>query len=104
MIVLGSWALLNIGSGIIGQGQTAAEQQHFYRMNTIWGGVNLLLAVSAIFPVKGSGGQPAGNFPKTSYNGKAVSIQYSIGSGLCCFWLVHPRTWQPVYRVKERIV
>jgi hypothetical protein len=44
MVVLGSWALLNIGSGIIGQRQTTGEQQHFHRMNIFWGGVNLILA------------------------------------------------------------
>ena len=44
MAVLGSWAVLNIGSGLIGQANTSGRQRQFYKTNIIWGGVNLLLA------------------------------------------------------------
>jgi hypothetical protein len=44
MAVLGSWALLNIGSGLVAKGNSNGRQKQFYKTNVIWGGVNLLLA------------------------------------------------------------
>ena len=45
MIVLGSWAALNIASGFIIAGQTQGEAKYFWRMNAYWNLVNGGLAV-----------------------------------------------------------
>src|ERR1700675_3789782 len=45
MIVLGSWAALNIASGFIIAGQTQGEAKYFWRMNAYWNFVNGGLAV-----------------------------------------------------------
>jgi hypothetical protein len=45
MVVLGSWAALNIASGFIIAGQTQGEAKYFWRMNAYWNLVNGGLAV-----------------------------------------------------------
>ena len=45
MITLGSWAVLNIGSGFILAGQTQGEARYFWQMNAYWNLVNGGLAV-----------------------------------------------------------
>ena len=45
MIVLGSWAALNIASGFIIAGQTQGEAKYFWQMNAYWNLVNGGLAV-----------------------------------------------------------
>ena len=45
MIVLGSWAALNIGSGFIIAGQTQGEAKYFWQMNAYWNLINGGLAV-----------------------------------------------------------
>ncbi|MFO0598726.1 MAG: hypothetical protein U0228_39685 [Myxococcaceae bacterium] len=46
MWVLGGWAALNIGSGIIGAAVTPNEQWRFFHLgNAVWNGVNLALAI-----------------------------------------------------------
>jgi hypothetical protein len=40
-VVLGSWALINIGAGLVGKANASGEQRQFHRANAIWGGVNL---------------------------------------------------------------
>lgn len=40
-VVLGSWALINIGTGLIGRANSSGEQRQFHRANAVWGGVNL---------------------------------------------------------------
>jgi hypothetical protein len=45
MIVLGSWAALNIASGFIIAGQAQGEAKYFWRMNAYWNLVNGGLAV-----------------------------------------------------------
>jgi hypothetical protein len=49
MIVLGSWAALNIASGFIIAGQTQGEAKYFWRMNAYWNIVNGGLAVMGYF-------------------------------------------------------
>src|SRR5579864_5265058 len=45
MIVLGSWAVLNIASGFIIAGQTQGEAKYFWQMNAYWNLINGGLAV-----------------------------------------------------------
>ena len=49
LTVLGSWAVLNIGTGFIGQANTSGVQKHFHKTNIVWGGANLLLAGIGFF-------------------------------------------------------
>jgi hypothetical protein len=44
MITLGSWALVNIGTGFPIAGSTSGETRYFWRMNAYWNFVNLGLA------------------------------------------------------------
>jgi hypothetical protein len=44
MMVLGSWATLNIAGGLIGRANTTGSDTYFYEMNAIWNGVNLGIA------------------------------------------------------------
>ncbi len=44
MMVLGSWAVANIGTGIYGALANEGPNKYFYEMNAIWNGVNLGLA------------------------------------------------------------
>ena len=49
MIVLGGWALGNIGiNGVLLKNPKSAEQGHFYRMNIFWNVVNLGLAIPGL--------------------------------------------------------
>ena len=49
MIVLGSWALGNMGTNaVLLRNPGSAEQGHFYRMNIFWNVVNLALAVPGL--------------------------------------------------------
>ena len=49
MIVLGSWALGNMGTNAaLLRNPSSAEQGHFYRMNIFWNVVNLALAVPGL--------------------------------------------------------
>jgi hypothetical protein len=46
MEVLGSWAIVNLGVGLAGwAGSKGGENRSFYQMTTIWGGINLALAI-----------------------------------------------------------
>jgi hypothetical protein len=45
MTVLGVWAVGNIATGIAGASLTDGATAEFYKMNAMWNGVNLLLAV-----------------------------------------------------------
>jgi hypothetical protein len=44
MVVLGSWALLNIGTGLALRGRYDDDRRHFHTMNAGWNAVNLGLA------------------------------------------------------------
>jgi hypothetical protein len=44
MLVLGSWALINIGSGLVLRGRYDDDRRHFHTMNAGWNAVNLGLA------------------------------------------------------------
>jgi len=45
--VLSSWAVANLASGLIAQSSTGGQAHYFHRMNAIWGGINLLIALPA---------------------------------------------------------
>jgi hypothetical protein len=44
MLTLGSWALVNIGTGAIAASQAVGSNKHFHQMNAYWNVVNLALA------------------------------------------------------------
>ena len=49
MAILGSWAVLNIGTGLALRGNANGSTQYFYDMNAIWNGVNLGIAAFGFF-------------------------------------------------------
>ncbi len=49
MMVLGSWAVANIGTGIYGALSNEGPNRYFHEMNAIWNGVNLGLAGFSLF-------------------------------------------------------
>jgi hypothetical protein len=44
MVILGSWALGNIGTGIVLRSQTQGEDLYFHQMNALWNTVNASIA------------------------------------------------------------
>ncbi len=44
MLVLGGWAVGNIGAGLALRSNTTGETRRFHEMNAIWNGVNLAIA------------------------------------------------------------
>ena len=44
MLVLGAWAVGNVGSGLALRGQTTGADRYFHEMNIGWGAINLTLA------------------------------------------------------------
>ncbi len=49
MLVLGSWATVNIAGGLIARAITSGSDRYFYEMNAIWNGVNLGIAAFGYF-------------------------------------------------------
>lgn len=49
MIILGGWALGNIGAGIAGMNATSGSMYYFHQMNTAWNVVNLGIAIAGYF-------------------------------------------------------
>lgn len=47
MLTLGSWSLANIAISSYGWATTQNEAKYFHQMNTIWSGINLVLALPA---------------------------------------------------------
>jgi hypothetical protein len=62
MLVLGSWALVNIGSGLILQGRYQDERRHFHTMNVGWNAVNLGLAGLGYFRAKNMQNKPVDEY------------------------------------------
>lgn len=52
MKVLGSWAVANIGSGLILRNNTSGADSYFHEMNALWNTVNIALAASGYFKTK----------------------------------------------------
>lgn len=52
MLVLGSWAIANIGVGLYGNSQFSGDKKYFYQMNGMWNTVNLGLAAAGYFSAK----------------------------------------------------
>ncbi len=44
MLTLGSWALFNIGTGVLASRQATGSNKHFHQMNAYWNVANLALA------------------------------------------------------------
>lgn len=49
MMVLGSWAVVNIAGGLALRSNTAGSTRYFHEMNAIWNGVNLGIAAFGYF-------------------------------------------------------
>ena len=54
MYVLGSWAVLNIVSGTIGNFSTSGRTKYFHQMNAVWNSVNLGIAVFSLMNLPGN--------------------------------------------------
>ncbi|WP_051295782.1 DUF6992 family protein [Eisenibacter elegans] len=80
--VLGSWALLNIGSGLAMASQTNGSTQHFYEMNAYWNIVNLALAVPGFIAAR-PGRQPQYRNPRESLlEQRKIERIFLINAGL----------------------
>jgi len=49
MVVLGSWAILNISAGAYGWSRYTGQNQYFHQMNLFWNVVNLSIAGIALY-------------------------------------------------------
>lgn len=52
MKVLGTWAGVNIGTGLIMRNNTSGADSYFHEMNAIWNTVNLAIAASGYFKTR----------------------------------------------------
>ncbi len=52
MTVLGSWAVANIGVGLVARSQTDGTAHYFHEMNAIWNTVNLGIAAAGYFSAR----------------------------------------------------
>ena len=57
MLVLGTWSLGNIVSGVILKSQTEGSESYFHQMNALWNSVNL--GIAAMGYLKSSKEQPS---------------------------------------------
>lgn len=87
MVVLGSWALFNIGSGVVGQANTLGRQRQFFKTNIIWGGVNLLLAGVGYIREKNQQHSPAKTFHNQSVTEKLFLFNTALDLGYMVFGL-----------------
>jgi len=53
-LVLNAWSVANLTTGLIAQSSAGGEAKYFHRMNAIWGGVNLLIALPAFINARKS--------------------------------------------------
>lgn len=74
MTVLGSWAVLNIGTGMALRGNAQGSERYFHDMNAIWNGVNLGIAAFGYFN--------AVNLQKPSNGLEMYQIQNSLDKTL----------------------
>lgn len=51
MYVLGSWAVLNMSTGLYGWSKYQGDRQYFYQMNFFWNVVNLSIAGVALYNI-----------------------------------------------------
>lgn len=80
MAVLGIWAVGNITTGIIGYQSTEGSVAELHKMNAIWNGINLALAVPGyIGAARGKYDLP---FRKTYKEQSGVEKTYLFNSGL----------------------
>lgn len=49
MLVLGSWGVANLATGLIGNSTAGGEAKYFHQMNAVWGVVNLGIAAASYF-------------------------------------------------------
>lgn len=56
--VLGSWAVMNIGAGLIGYQNTTGERKQFYKANVIGGLINLTFAGVGYFTTRKMANKP----------------------------------------------
>jgi hypothetical protein len=91
-LALGSWSVVNLATGLIGQSAAHGEARYFHRMNALWGGVNLLIALPAYFNARRSGAdlplnesvRAQASIEKTFIFNAGLDIAYLAGSA----WLL----------------
>lgn len=49
MLVLGSWGVANLATGLIGNSKAGGEAKYFHQMNAVWGAVNIGIAAASYF-------------------------------------------------------
>lgn len=49
MLVLGSWGVANLATGLIGNSTAGGEAKYFHQMNAVWGVVNMGIAAASYF-------------------------------------------------------
>ena len=80
LIVLGSWSVLNIGTGLVGQANSTGVQKQFYRANAIWGGVNL--AISGLGYLAGRAQRDENSFASTFKKQQQVAKLFLVNTAL----------------------
>ncbi len=88
MLVLGSWAVGNIGLGLALRSGTTGETRRFHEMNAIWNGVNLGIAGLGLLSALGADAGAAGalesfreneGFQKVLLFNAGLDVAYLVG-------------------------
>jgi len=58
MLVLGGWAVGNIGAGLMLRSRRSGEDRYFHEMNALWNGVNLGIAAAGYWSATHAGASP----------------------------------------------
>ncbi len=88
--VLGSWAAINIGAGILGQKHSSGERKQFYRANTIAGLVDMAFAGIGYFASKRMAGKPHNaveTFKKQEFAEKLFLFSVGLDIGAIAYGL-----------------
>jgi len=81
MIVLGSWAVANMGAGLIIESNTSGETKYFWQMNGYWNAFNLGLANIAYVRARQAAARHFG-FTENYKEQHAIEKLYVFNSGL----------------------
>ena len=85
MLVLGSWAAVNIAVGAIGLSTSTGETKYFHQMNLIWGSVNLAIAGSTYLGLRKK--KSAISLSQTMLGQSAIEKTFLINGGLDLVYL-----------------
>ena len=93
MEVLSAWSILNLATGIPIASGIQSDQRYFYRMNSYFGGVNLLLSGIGYFSARKKPGQPVSLTQALKKQNKLERV-FLINTGLDLAYILGGLYWR----------